>query len=157
MFGDPRGYKEVGREEWYGFGPNLHIPRLTEIYLWSMDRKDLDRVPAEDWIGYLEGKNADYPEKALRADLAHVRSVVTHMDTDDTTADTRLADYMMTFNPATTDSLSKLTLGAYLTGNIWTLHARVRYFDPRGNVRSCLMTSRRWWRSSTPIRRLLRW
>jgi hypothetical protein len=130
MFGDPRGYKEVGREEWYGFGPNLHIPRLTEIYLWSMDRKDLDRVPADDWIGYLEGKNADYPEKALRADLAHVRSVVTHMDTDDTTADTRLADYMMTFNPATTDSLSKLTLGAYLTGNIWTLHARVRYFDP---------------------------
>jgi hypothetical protein len=55
-------------------------------------------VPADDWIGYLEGKNADYPEKALRADLAHVRSVVTHMDTDDTTADTRLADYMMTFN-----------------------------------------------------------
>jgi hypothetical protein len=130
MFGDPRGHKEVGREEWYGFGPNLHIPRLTEIYLWSMDRKDLDRVPAEDWIGYLEGKNPDYPEKALRADLAHVRTVVNRMDADDTTPDTRLADYMMTFNPATTDALSKLTLGSYLTGNIWTLHARVRYFDP---------------------------
>ena len=130
MFGDPRGYKETGREEWYEWGSNLHIPRLTEIYLWSMDRRDLDRVPVEGWIAFLEGKDASYPEKALRADLEHVRSSVVEMDSDDTTADTRLADYLMGFNPAATDALSKLTLGSYLTGNIWTLHARVRYFDP---------------------------
>jgi hypothetical protein len=130
MFGDPRGYKEVGREEWYAFGPNLHIPRLTEIYLWSMDRKDLERVPVEGWVAFLEGKDASYPEKALRADLEHVRHAVHEMEEDDTTPDTRLADYLMGFNPAATDALSKLTLGSYLTGNIWTLHARVRYFDP---------------------------
>lgn len=130
MFGDPRGYKHIGREEWYGWGPNLHIPRLTEIYLWSMDRQDLERVPVEGWLAFLEGKDASYPEKALRADIEHVRRAVHEMEEDDTTPDTRLADYLMGFNPATTDALSKLTLGSYLTGNIWTLHARVRYFDP---------------------------
>ncbi len=133
MFGDPRGHKETGREEWYNFGPNLHIPRLTEIYLWSMDRRDLARIPIEGWLAFLEGKDASYPEKALRADLEFVRSNVAEMNEDDTSADTRLADYLMGFNPAATDALSKLTLGSYLTGNIWTLHARVRYFDQARN------------------------
>ena len=133
MFGDPRGHKETGREEWYDLGPNLHIPRLTEIYLWSMDRRDLARIPVEGWLAFLEGKDASYPEKALRADLEFVRSNVAEMNEDDTSADTRLADYLMGFNPAATDALSKLTLGSYLTGNIWTLHARVRYFDPARN------------------------
>ncbi len=133
MFGDPRGHKETGREEWYDFGPNLHIPRLTEIYLWSMDRRDLARIPVEGWLAFLEGKDASYPEKALRADLEFVRSNVAEMNEDDTSADTRLADYLMGFNPAATDALSKLTLGSYLTGNIWTLHARVRYFDQARN------------------------
>jgi hypothetical protein len=130
MFGDPRGYKETGREEWYEWTPNLHIPRLTEIYTWSLDRKDLERIPTEGWVAFLEGKDAAFPEKALRADLESVRQNVAEMDADDTSADTRLADYLMGFNPAATDALSKLTLGSYLTGNIWTLHARVRYFDP---------------------------
>ena len=133
MFGDPRGHKQTGREEWYQWGPNLHVPQLIDIYLWSLDGRDLERIPAEGWIGYLEGKDASYPEKALRADLEHVRSNVVEMEEDDTTADTRLADYLMGFNPAATDALAKLTLGSSLTGNIWTLHARVRYFDPARN------------------------
>ncbi len=131
MYGDPRGHKSTGREEWYHYQPNLRIPRLTEIYLWSLDRKDLERIPAEGWIGYLEGKDAAYPEKALRHDLEFVRATVQEMEEDPTTPDTRLADYLMGMNPAATDALSKLTLGSYLTGNIWTLHARVRYFDPK--------------------------
>jgi hypothetical protein len=132
MYGDPRGHKSTGREEWYHWTPNLHIPRLTEIYLWSMDRRDLERIPVEGWIAFLEGKDAGYPEQALRADLERVRSRAAAMDRDDTTPDTRLADYLMGFNPAATDALAKLTMGAYLAGNIWTLHARVRYFDPAG-------------------------
>ena len=130
MYGDPRGYKHTGREEWYGWSPNLHVNRLTEIYTWSMDRKDLDRIPVEGWIAYLEGKDPAFPEQALRADLENVRQNVQEMEEDDTSADTRLADYMMGFNPASTDALAKLTMGAYLSGNIWSLHARVRYFDP---------------------------
>ncbi|MEZ5399323.1 MAG: hypothetical protein R2729_06610 [Bryobacteraceae bacterium] len=130
MYGDPRGYKETGREEWYNWTPNLHTSRLTEIYMWSMDRKDLDRVPKEGWIAFLEGADPSYPEKALRADLDFVRRRVHDMAEDPTTPDTRLADYMMGLDPTAIDSLTKLTTGAYLGGNIWSFHAPVRYFDP---------------------------
>jgi hypothetical protein len=133
MYGDPRGYKQTGREEWYLFTPNLHTPRSTEIYLWSMDRKDMERVPVEGWIGFIEGKNPGYAEKALRADLEGVRRGVRRLEADDTTPDTRLADYVQGMNPLQHDALAQLTTGTYLTGNIWTVHARVRYFDPARN------------------------
>jgi hypothetical protein len=52
---------------------------------------------------------------------------------DPTTPDTRLADYLLDFNPAATNALAKLMLGGYLeAGRIWTLHCRFRYFDPVG-------------------------
>ncbi len=130
MYGDPRGYRYTGQEAWYHWTPNLYTNRLTEIYLWSGDRQDLERVPKTDWIAFLEGEKPDYPEEALRADLAGVRATVDAMRRDPTTPDTRLADWLMSFNPARTDALVKLTLGGYLTGNIWTLHSRLRYFDP---------------------------
>jgi hypothetical protein len=130
-YGDPRGHKySGGKEEWYNWTPNLFTNRLTEIYLWSMDPKDREKFSGDGWISFLEGKDAGYPERALRQDLKFVREQVQEIETDDTSADTRLADYLMGQNPAATDALSKLTLGSYLTGNIWTLHARVRYFDP---------------------------
>lgn len=130
-FGDPRGHKYTGgKEEWYNWTPNLFANRLTEIYLWSMDPKDREKFAGDGWVSFLEGKDAGYPERALRQDLKFVREQVQEIEADDTSADTRLADYLMGQNPAATDALSKLTLGSYLTGNIWTLHARVRYFDP---------------------------
>lgn len=129
-YGDPRGYKHSDKAEWYNWTPNLFTNRLTEIYLWSMDPKDRAMIPADGWLSFLEGKDNSFPEKALRQELQAVRNQVMEMEYDDTSADTRLADYLMGLNPARTDALSKLTLGAYLTGNIWTLHARVRYFDP---------------------------
>ncbi len=130
MYGDPRGYAYSGQEAWYHWTPNLYINRLTEIYLWSGDRKDLERIPIEGWIAFLEGRNPGYPEQTLRSELSAVRATVQRMREDPTTPDTRLADWLMAYNPAKTDALVKLTLGGYLTGNIWTLHSRVRYFDP---------------------------
>ena len=130
MYGDPRGYKLHGPPKWYHWTPNLHTDRLTEIYFWSMDRKDLERVPKTGWIGFLEGQDPAYPEKALAKDLALVRGKVEAIRTDPTTADTRLADYLLDFNPAATDALTNLTLGGYFAGRIWTLHSRFRYFDP---------------------------
>lgn len=129
MYGDPRGYKHNDKAEWYEWTPALHTNRLTEIYLWSMDRKDLANVPVEGWLAFLDGKDASYPEKALRADLESIRRGIKRMDEDDTTPDTRLADDVQGMNATAHDALTKLTTGAYLTGNIWTLHARVRYFD----------------------------
>jgi hypothetical protein len=130
MYGDPKGYKEKGKPSWYHYTGNLFTDRLTEIYFWSMDRKDLDRVPMNGFVGYLEGKVPEYPVQALQADLNFVRENVRDMDSDATTADTRLADYLIGFNPVAIHALTNLTTGAYLAGNIWTLHSRFRYFDP---------------------------
>jgi hypothetical protein len=130
MYGDPRGYKHTGREEWYQYTPNLRLNRLMEIYMWSLDRKDLERLPVEGWLAFLEGKDDAYPERALRGDLERIRRRVRDIETDPTSADTRLADYVQGMNPAATGALTELTTGAYLSGNIWSFHAPVRYFDP---------------------------
>ncbi|MSV27412.1 MAG: hypothetical protein EXQ52_01505 [Bryobacterales bacterium] len=151
-YGDPRGYKYNGPPSWYQYSPNLFLDRLVEIYLWSMDRKDLERIPVAasfnsavgarsggygepdrslPWLGFLEGKIPDFPEKALQADLARIRHRLDDIRNDATTADSRLADYLLDFNPATTDVLAHLTLGAYMSpARIWVLHSRFRYFDP---------------------------
>lgn len=150
MYGDPRGYKYDGPPSWYSYAPRLHTDRLLEIYLWSMDRKDMERLPvatqfpqrerdggyeeadrSATWLGYLEGKLPDFPERALRADLARVRRRVELIRTDSTTADSRLADYLLDLNPAATNGLLNLTMGGYFaSGRVWTLHSRFRYFDP---------------------------
>lgn len=130
MYGDPRGYKYNGPPQWYQFEENMHGARLAEIYLWSMDRRDLERVEKEPWIDYLEGKDPEYPVKALRTDLEMVRRKMELIRNDPTSADTRLADYLLDLNPAATGALTNLTLGGYFAGRIWTLHSRFRYFDP---------------------------
>jgi hypothetical protein len=130
MYGDPSGYKGSSAPSWYQFTGNLFQDRLTEIYFLSMDRKDLERIPIRGWLAFLEGKDADYPVKALQTDLEHVRKSIKAIDADATTPDTRLADYLQELNPAATMALTNLTTGAYLAGNIWSLHSRFRYFDP---------------------------
>jgi hypothetical protein len=117
-----------------------------------MDAKDKERIPVaktfeesgrrgggyggadrtSPWLGYLEGVLPDFPEKALRADLGSIRRRMQMMREDQTTADTRLADYLLDFNPAATNALVNLTLGGYFArGRIWVLHSRFRYFDPQ--------------------------
>ncbi len=131
MYGDPRGYKYNGKPEWYQYSNNLMLDRLAEIYFWSMDRRDLERVPLTGFLGYLEGQDPDYPTKALQASFAELRKNMDEINRDETSADTRLADYLLELNPAVTDTLANLTMGAYFShGKIWTLHARFRYFDP---------------------------
>ncbi|MBK9165845.1 MAG: hypothetical protein IPM24_00075 [Bryobacterales bacterium] len=125
MYGEHDG--QVG---WYHWTPNMFHHRLAEIYMWSMDRADLERVPKTGWIGYLEGMDDAYPETALRRDLDQVRKQIEEIHNDPTSPDTRLADWVQIRNPVQTNALTNLTMGSYLTGNIWTLHARVRYFDP---------------------------
>ncbi len=150
MYGDPKGYKYSGKPEWYEFSPMQRTDRLTEIYLWSMDRKDLDRVPiattygetrnrdgysgadrGAQWLGFLEGKLPDFPVRALQGDLASVRRKLEMIRTDQTSADTRLADYLLDLNPVATSALTNLMLGGYFArGRVWVLHSRFRYFDP---------------------------
>ena len=130
MFGDPRGYQYTGQERWYHWTNNLFTDRLLEIYLWSMDRNDLKHLPKTGWLNYLEGGNPNYPEQTLQNDFKYIRNVILAIKNDPTTPKTRLADWLLSFNPAKTDNLVNLMLGGSLAGRIWTLHTRVRYFDP---------------------------
>ena len=130
MYGDPRGHQFSGREGWYHWTTNLFIDRLTEIYLWSMDRKDLERLPQTGWIAFLEGGDPGYPERALQEDFESLRGTMQAIEEDPTTPETRLADWLLDLNPARTGTLVNLMLGGHLAGRIWTLHSRVRYFDP---------------------------
>lgn len=119
-----------GVEGWYNWTTNMLIPELIDIYLLSMDRKDLERIPKTGWISFLEGSNPDYPVESLRKELAFVRNTMDDLRIDPTTPDTRLADWANGYNPATVNELVRLMLGGNLTGRIWSLHTRVRYFDP---------------------------
>jgi hypothetical protein len=119
-----------GVEGWYNWTPNLYTSELIDIYLWSMDRKDLEHLQGTGWIDYLEGKNPGYPEESLRNQLETMRSKMENLRIDPTTPDTRLADWSLDYNPVNVNELVRLMLGGNMTGRIWTLHTRVRFFDP---------------------------
>ncbi len=132
MYGDPRGYAHDGDPEFYRFEPVTYSDRLAEIYLWSMKPSDLERVPLqqEAWLAFLQGERPRYPEEAMSADSLHIRQRLELMRNDETTPDTRLADYLLGIMPATTDTLMQLTTGGYFArGRIWVLHSRLRHFD----------------------------
>jgi hypothetical protein len=119
-----------GVEGWYNWTPNLYISELIDIYLWSMDRKDLEHLHGTGWIDFLEGENPVYPEESLRNQLENIRIKTENMRKDPTTPDTRLADWSLAYNPVNVNELVRLMLGGNMTGRIWTLHTRVRFFDP---------------------------
>lgn len=136
--------EKTSQPSWYNWMEDPLTPELIDIYMWSMDKKDLRNVPLEGlqsdfrgnnqtgpgWIAFLAGKNPDYPEKALRRELSFIRRQMERIRNDPTTPDTRLADWPMEHNPAVTHELVKLMLGGYLHGRIFVPHTRLRYFDP---------------------------
>jgi hypothetical protein len=119
-----------GDQGWYGYTPNQHFDVQRDLYLWSMQPADLERIAADPWISYLTGKNAGYPETALRAELARVRRQVQGLRDDPSTPDTRSSDHAQRYNPVSAAALVNLTVGGNepgSSGNI--LHSRLRYFD----------------------------
>ncbi|HUG68097.1 MAG TPA: hypothetical protein VMM76_10105 [Pirellulaceae bacterium] len=143
--------KMYGDDGWYHYTPEKYNYAALELYYLSMRDDDLAEVLPEPvvresqagyrnneqfsrdqrWLLYLLGKDADYPEQALRADLARVRQRVAEMRTDETTPDTRLADDPMHLNPASVASLIQLMVGGLHPGHQGNvLQARLRYFDP---------------------------
>jgi hypothetical protein len=120
-----------GDQGWYDYTPLPYSHGALEVYYWSMRRDDRKRVPASDWLAFLEGGDAGYPERALRREFASLREKVRALRHDETTPDTRLADDPMPLNPASAGTLVHLMLGGLAPrhqGEV--LHARVRYFDP---------------------------
>jgi hypothetical protein len=129
-----------GPKGWYSYAPGPY--RLNGFEIWYVSMRAEDRALAGDhaWVDYLEGRNADYPVKALRASLERLRSRVALVKADQSTAETRLADNALEHNPASVASLLQLTQGAlHIARPPWSptspnqggapLHARLRYFD----------------------------
>lgn len=135
----PTMYGESG---WYGWRDGLHIANSLDIWWFSMKESDRRRAPDHPWVAYLEGRNPDWVETALRADLARVAEAARKQREDTTTPDTRLADGVMDQNPAQVMALMHQTMGAiHIARPSWAgagsanvggspLYARLRYFDP---------------------------
>jgi hypothetical protein len=120
-----------GDQGWYAYLPERYTKNTRELYYLSMKPEDRRRVPADGWLGYLDGKNPDYPETALRRDLDRVRRQVEAFRQDPTTPDTRLADDPLKYAPASVNSLIELMMGGLPPGKSGSiLNCRLRYFDP---------------------------
>ena len=149
-----------GDQGWYRYTPRKYDGGVLELYYFLMERDDLKRLSVTGWLAFLEGKDPDYPERELQADLDVLRRQMSAMEKDTTSPDTRLSDDSMFFNPARVGTLIHLMLGAlhhiahetqfvgtptqdmqdYIrlgrlhanrTGHRGTLlHSRLRYFDP---------------------------
>ena len=120
-----------GPDGWYGWQAQPWNVGALEVWYWSMKREDLERVPQDPWMAYLQGHNPAYPETALQKDLQSIDTRLAQVRGDQTTAAQRLADNMMDFNPVAVDALIRLTLGGLPPGRDGgLLNARLRYFDP---------------------------
>ena len=120
-----------GDNGWYAFEPTPYAFNALELYALSMREDDAKRAGNSPWLDYLNGKNPDYPERALQADVARIRSRVAAMRRDTTTPDTRLADDPMAYNPASVHALLNLAMGSLDQGRGGnSLVSRLRYFDP---------------------------
>jgi hypothetical protein len=121
-----------GDQGWYAYVPRRYTHNARELYFLSMKAQDRARMADDRWFAYLEGKDARYPEDALRADLERVRRRVSRMRADTTTPDTRLADDPLPVGMADITSLVEQTLGGLHIRRLGSIqHCRLRYFDPK--------------------------
>ena len=120
-----------GAEGWYGWRDAPWDVGALEVWYWSQKPQDLDRIGAAGWTDFLRGRNAAYPEQALERDLKSIPQRMVAMRRDTTPPERRLADNMLDYNPAATESLVQLMWGGLMPGRPGgLLNARLRYFDP---------------------------
>jgi hypothetical protein len=120
-----------GADGWYGWRNAPWDVGALEVWYWSQAQKDADRVAGNAWVRFLQGRDASYPEQALQRDLNEVAKRLSTVRRDTTPPQKRLADNMLDYNPASTDSLVRLMWGALVPGREGgLLNARLRYFDP---------------------------
>lgn len=125
-----------GDDGWYGYTTGQHFDVQQDIYLWTLNDADKQRIANLGWMAFLDGQNPDYPGSTLRAELQRVRQRIDAINNDPATPDERWrqwrSDSFFPFNPVATTALVNLTLGGNdpgYSGN--TLHSQVRYFDPK--------------------------
>jgi hypothetical protein len=128
---------KYGDQGWYGYGNNHHNDVQQDLFLWSMNDADKERIKQLGWMSFLAGTNPNYPVTALRSALQQSRQRVQAIANDPATVAERWqtwrSDAFAAFNPVSTSALVNLMLGGNdpgTSGN--TLHSRLRYFDPAG-------------------------
>ena len=121
-----------GADGWYGWRDVPWSVGALEVWYWSQKPQDLERVgKSNGWVEFLQGQNAAYPEQVLERDLKMVQQRLNAFRRDTTPPERRLADNMLDYNPAATESMVQLMWGALLPGREGgLLNARLRYFDP---------------------------
>jgi len=120
-----------GADGWYGWRDSPWNVGGLEVWYWSQQAADRPRVGRSDWLDFLEGRNPGYPEQAIERDRRAIEQRLSAMRQDATPASRRLADNMLDYNPAATESLVQLMWGGLLPGREGGLvNARLRYFDP---------------------------
>ncbi len=139
-----------GADGWYGW--QARPWSVGALELWYLTMRDADRArigggtgdggefandeerargESRGWVSFLQGRSPGYPEAALKRDLATMRRRIEEFRADKTTRDQRLADNMLSWNPAAIDALTRLMEGALVPGRDGgALYARLRYFDP---------------------------
>ncbi|ODP37270.1 hypothetical protein [Sphingomonas turrisvirgatae] len=129
-----------GADGWYGWKPRPYRTNGFEIWYVTQRADDLALAGKDPWVEFLQGRHDGYPIEALNADLERVAQREKKMREDDTTRDTRLADWPLDKTPASVKSLIQLMAGGlHIARPSWSLtspsqggvvlHARLRYFD----------------------------
>ena len=120
-----------GADGWYGWRNVPWNVGALEVWYWSQKPQDLERTGGDRWVGFLQGRDPSYPEQSLERDLKLIQQRLGEVRRDTTPPAKRLADNMLNYNPAATESLVQLMWGALLPGREGgLLNARLRYFDP---------------------------
>jgi hypothetical protein len=120
-----------GAEGWYGWRDTPWNVGALDVWYWSQRPQDLMRAGGGGWLDFLRGTNPGYPEQILERDLDSIAKRLNAVRRDNTPPEKRLADNMLDYNPAATESLVQLMWGALLPGRDGGLvNARLRYFDP---------------------------
>ncbi|HVF95317.1 MAG TPA: hypothetical protein VM900_13470, partial [Sphingomonas sp.] len=110
-----------GADGWYGWKPGPYRASGFEIWYATQSPADLEAAGDHPWIAFLHGRNADYPERALTADLARIAARVAKREADRTTRQTRLADWPIDINPASATALIQtMTGGLHIARPPWS-------------------------------------
>ena len=106
---------------------------LTDPVKWNDTHYHKGKGDSENtapWMGYLEGKNPNFPVEMLKANYEEVQLRLTMLREDDTTPDDQDVHHFFQRNPVILEGLVQLMLGApnhiYHGG---LLHSSLRYFD----------------------------
>lgn len=148
----PRRHGDRG---WYDYEP---INPAHLVYLWYVSQADEDRHRMEaltetgpwmvlayekkkgdwehagPWLGFIDGRNPDYPEEILRATWAETLGRLGKIRADRTTPDEQDVHHWQVRNPVVLEGLVQTMLGGpnhvYHGGLLFT---RLFYFDPERN------------------------